>query len=448
LLDVRLPSHRGANHLKIASAFGRLLQVMAVACRSLPSGSPPPIAMSSALLPLRRLVGPDPTPGAAADLLETVNGGCLHDVLLASLLDTSEQATMLTELEALTAIIRLLAVGTGDPTGDTITPDFLDPNAGKLERASLGNQINVAQVLRSQSMVHAILALLGRRSSEFERGDSVYLQLEALKALRLIMTPDGLLFVGAPHVEPLGWAQDSSTATSTSETRAGGDTHRQLVDVMIKQLQNVGDTMGQRPKIVVLGCLWSLATSSSYIRTRILQSGGEALVAKLFRAQARQPSSPQAALVAECGVLAALAAGGRTHERQMAKLSVDQDVLEMLHRFKLQRQVVCAGLVLLALLANEESISARLAASPDALAVISAARARWPEEAENALKSNVHYVSPTAAALLRGSPPASARQKVASARGGLRETTPRGGAARNRAMRAAAVCVVGRAGGG
>jgi hypothetical protein len=358
----------------------------------------------------------------------------LHDILIAALVDTGRQTALLTEMEALTAIVRLLAVGTGDPNGDTVTRDLLDPRAAELERRDLGAPDMVTEALRSQTMVGTILDLLDRRCKELDKGDLVYLQWEALKALRLVITPEGLMSVGAPHVETSTlWPKEDNGYMRN------GDMQRRLVEVLLQQLSNIGDTMGQKPKVAILGSLWSLAATSNYIRTRILQAGGEQLVATLFHAQVFQPGLIlEAALVAECGVLVSLVGGSRTHERNMAKLGVDKDAVEMLRKFQDYREAACAGLVLLALLANDDTVAARLSASPEALAIISAARKRWPEESEKAFQNNAHYVSPAAATLVK-SPPAR----------NSREMTHRGQArnrpARNRPIRAAAACVVGRA---
>lgn len=337
----------------------------------------------------------------------------------------------MTELEAVTVIVRLLAVGTGDPTGDSVTADPLDPHARELERGGQSHRRTVAHALRSPSVVQAIMELLDRRAVEFDRGESLHLQLEALKALRLVLTPQGLLYVGAAHAGSAWWVEEDLGYLRNGETR------RRLVECLMRHLEIVGDSMGQKPKLAVLGSLWSLAAASSQVRTRILQSGGEDMIARLFRAQVRQPPPLlEAPLMAECGFLAAMAAGGRVHERQLAKLGVEQDVLEMIKRFMNHRQIVCAGLVLLALLANEEGVAARLAASSEALATVAAARARWPDEVDKAFKGNPHYVSPAAVGLLRG--PAPAR--------GQRES-PRNRPPRNRPMRAAGLCVVGGTGG-
>jgi hypothetical protein len=102
------------------------------------------------------------------------------------------------------------------------------------------------------------------------------------------------------------------------------------------------------------------------------------------------------------------------------------------------REVVCAGFVLLTYLSLDETVAARLAASPEALAAIAGARAQWPKEVEGAVASCTHYMSSTAAALLKGSPPTVAKPRM---------ETPRRSADRFRPVRAAAACVVGGAGG-
>lgn len=412
--------------------------------RASPSKTAPYLTEIQLRNQLRQLVSPGgPSHGTAADLLTAASGSgeLLHNLLLESLLDTSGRKDMLTEMEALIAIVHLLAVGTGDPNGDTVTPDALNPGAGELERAQLENPIRVAYSLRSPAMVSALIDVLDRHGAEFERGDSTYLQWQVLKALRLVITPEGLLHVGAAQVEATTWFTNQDLGCPRD-----GEMWRRLVQVLLHQLQSVGDTMSQKPKIIVLGCLWSLAQASSFLRTRILQSGGQALVASLLRAQVQQRPQLPSALVVECGVLVALAAGPRAHQRHMAKLQVDQDVLEMLRRFKVHREVVFAGLVLLTYLASDETVTARLAASAEALAAIAEARAQWPKEAGRAITSCTHYLSSTAAALLKGTPSATLlKGNAPAALSRPRTETPRGCATRSRPVRAAAVCVVGGA---
>lgn len=389
---------------------------------------------------LRQLVGVNgPSADGAIVLLSTGEGATLRDLLVASLLGSGSQLSLLSELEALTAVVRLLAVGTGDPNGDTATRDLLDPKAADVEQSSLAlaSHVQVVEALRSQTMLQAILDVLARHDEDFKRGDSVYLHWEALKALRLVMSIDGLLHVGVSlsEVSSLWPAEEHGSLRN-------GEAQRRVVEVLLHQLRLVGETMGQKPKINVLGSLWCLAATSAYIRTRILQAGGEDLVASIFRNQVRKPGLfVEAALVVECGVLTALAGGARVHERNLAKLGVDQDVVEMLKKFGDYRQVACAGLLLLALLANDEAVAARLAASTEALEAISAARKRWAEEIEKTFKNNVHYVSPTASVLIKGSPPASARHQELP-----RPAQARNRSSRNRSLRSAGACVVRRVG--
>jgi hypothetical protein len=370
---------------------------------------------------LQQLVGASGSPpGLAADLLKTIDSQWLQECLLACLHPGSSDGTApLTEMEALTVIVRLLAVGTGDPVGDTVTPDPLDPHACDLALCALRSQSNVARAIRAPVVLSAIADLLVQWGPEFERGEEAYLRLEALRALRLILMPEGLLFVGAPHAESQWWGD---------EDMRNGDIRRRLVEILLVQLQTVGDGMGQRLKIAALGSLWGVAMVSTYIRTRILQAGGTAMVAKVFRAQVKQRHVIEAALVGECGLMACLTAGSRSQERQLAKLGVDVDVVEMLRHCIDHRQIICAGLVLLALLANEETIAERIAASTDAAEVISAARARWPAEVDSAFKANVHYISPTAARVLKDPVAEPSR---------CRQITPRRTPTRHRPTRAA-----------
>jgi hypothetical protein len=436
---------------------------------------------------LRKLLGASATAilrDIADELLTAANCSLLHDVLLASLLGAEHGSSHMTEMESLTAIVRLLGIGTGDPNGETVTPEYLDPHAGDVESNEReGESSIVARVMCSQSMVNVILDLLARHAPEFSRGESLYLRYEALKALRLVMTPSGLMRVSLP-------CHNSHTAEGQvpwwcAEKDLGylqnGETRRRLVEALLHQLQSIGNTMQQKPKIVILGTLWSVAGASCYARTRILQSGGQAFVAQLFREQVYQPQIIEAALVAECGVLITLTGGSRAHQRQMAKLGVDQDAVEMLRRLDFSRKIVCAGLILVALLANDDMVAARLSASPQALATISAARTRWPDDFEKVFQSNVHIVTPAALALLKGVPANSHSHaseelvsdscksqmvhKAAAERGNelvtmaaiqrqmlhanpttIRRETPRGASIRSRPMRAAATCLVGRAG--
>jgi hypothetical protein len=333
-------------------------------------------------------------------------------------------------MEALTVIVRLMAVGTGDASGDTLIPDTLDPRAsdtdqdGKMIRSSS----SVTQCLQSPEVVAAIVDLLAVWGPEFERGEASYLRLEALRALRLIMSQEAdLAFVGAPHTEQHWWGD---------EDLKNGDLRRRLVEAVLIQLQTVGDSMGQKLKLAALGCLWSLSNVSSFVRTRILQAGGTALVAAMLHAQIKQPAPiVQSTLIAECGILASLAAGSRAQERQLAKLGVDLDVVQMLKRYADHREIVSAGMVLLAVLANEESISSRLASYRDAKLSINVARSRWPVEIEAALKANRHYVSPAAAALVKGS---SGSQGSSGESSKCRQVTPR----QNRPARAVATLMV------
>lgn len=390
---------------------------------------------------LRQLVGVNgPSTGGAITLLSTGEGATIRDLLLASLQDGGSKLSLLSELEALTAVVRLLAVGTGDPNGDTATRDFLDPKAADVEQSSLAlaSHGRVVEALRSQTILQAILDVLARHDEEFKRGDSVYLHWEALKALRLVMSIDGLLHVGVSlsEVSSLWPAEEHGSLRN-------GEAQRKVVEVLLHQLHLVGETMGQKPKINVLGSLWCLAATSAYIRTRILQAGGEDLVASIFRNQVRKPGLfIETALVVELGILTALAGGARVHERNLAKLGVDQDVVVMLGKFGDYRQVACAGLLLLALLANDETVAARLAASTEALEAISAARKRWAEEIETTFKNNVHYVSSAASVLIKGSPPASARHHQELPRA----AQARNRSSRNRSLRSAGACVVHRVG--
>mmetsp|Transcript_161010 Transcript_161010/g.296612 ORF Transcript_161010/g.296612 Transcript_161010/m.296612 type:complete len:457 (-) Transcript_161010:16-1386(-) len=297
-----------------------------------------------------------------------------------------------TEMEALTILVRLLAVGTGDLIGDTITPDPLDPCRVEELEGSFAARVAmspVARSLRSQALVLAVINLIERHRDAFDRCQETYLRVEALRALRLLLTPEGLLRVGGEHTQSAWWVEED-----LGYLRCGG-TRRRLVEVLLDSLQSCGDIMGQKAKLATLGSLWSLTAASSYIRTRMQQSGGEQLIAEVFRSQVRAPPPfVEAPLVVECGLLASIAAGGRSHERQLVKLGMDMEVLEMFRRWGNHRQVVGAGLVLLGVLANDESVNDRLLSTPELLAVVKGVRDRWPQEAAQAVRGVIHHLSP------------------------------------------------------
>lgn len=379
---------------------------------------------------LKRLLGhAGPSQPAVVGLLReaATSGMLLHDIILESL-EHPAHPELLQETDAVTVIIYLLALGSGDSTGDRVTPDVLNPGAADFEQGSFQEEIQTAHQLRTARMVLALMEVLERWKTEFEKGDCTYFHWQVLKALRLVITPEGSLHVGSTLSHSPWWQAQEL------ECPKNGEIWRRLMQVLLRHLELVGDTMSQKPKMMVLGSLWSIVQASPSLRIRMLQSGGQLIVIKSFCDQVKHKCADPAVLAIQCGMLVTLAAGPRAHQRHMAKVQLDDDVLELLRRFKAHRDLVCGGLALLTLLANDETAAARLKAA-DSVEAISAAKARWPDDAERAITSVKTYVAPSALVLLRGAPLTQTRAQCTA--------PPRHGSSFNRSARAAAVCVVG-----
>lgn len=290
------------------------------------------------------------------------------------------------EIDVLTMIVRLLGGDHGDMTGDSLTPS-----------PEKSDNVDVARLLRTEPVVLAVCGLLQRRASAFEAGEDPFLRLEALRALRLLITPEGLTVGGTPAVSMWHTREDLAYL-------ANGETPRRVAATLVQALRSVGDSISQRPKVAAIGALWGLAAVSTHCRTRIQQAGGTAAAAAAFHAQAKQKGPVvEAAVVVECGLLVELAAGSRKQERQLSELRVDEAALLLLHAHTPHRQVVCAAIVLLGVVARDDAAAARLAAAPaqvqgmggrpksaPCLASAVSARDRWPGEVENAVRGVSH----------------------------------------------------------
>lgn len=303
----------------------------------------------------------------------------------------------LTELEAITIVVRLLAVGTDDPAGDSAPPEV---NPGSPHSFTGAVATEVQRALRTQLVLCAVIDLLGRHSSEFKLGLEPFLHLEALRALRLITSPASLPVGGNPT--PTVWWAEEDLLYLTN-----GEISRKLMEVLVASLPCVGpraeitDVLSHRSKIAVLGALWSLAALASYCRTRIVQLGVIESVLMLLRAQTRLPGAPvEAALVNACGLLVCLANGSRGYLRRLGQQGLEQDALEILRRFTPHRRVACAGLALLGTVARDEATGTRLAASTEAFQVAVNARNRWPTDAEITLTNSEQPLAPFIARVL------------------------------------------------
>mmetsp|Transcript_86822 Transcript_86822/g.194439 ORF Transcript_86822/g.194439 Transcript_86822/m.194439 type:complete len:405 (+) Transcript_86822:98-1312(+) len=340
---------------------------------------------------LQKLLGVyGPPPGLAEELSRSASGTGLRSILVACLAQEGGSAAF-TEMQALTLIVRLLGSEAGDLNGDDLPwPVPVHPGGlgAQAEAEGAACSDGVASALRSEALVMALLDLWQRRAPQFERSEEPHLLLETLRALRLALL--------CPPGAPAPWWVEEELGHRTN-----GEVRRRLVDVTLRALLCTGSGLSERPKIAALGCLWSLAANSHHCRSHILQVDGAAPVLQALRAQVRaSPPIVEAALIAECRVLTAMAVGPRSHARRLAALGVDGEALEVLRRFGQHRKVVAAAFALLAVVAFDEAAAARLAVAPGGLAVAAAARDRWPEEVEEATAMVESPLAPALRALL------------------------------------------------
>eukprot|EP00929_Paragymnodinium_shiwhaense_P089521 TRINITY_DN49657_c0_g1_i1.p1 TRINITY_DN49657_c0_g1~~TRINITY_DN49657_c0_g1_i1.p1 ORF type:complete len:440 (-),score=110.65 TRINITY_DN49657_c0_g1_i1:198-1517(-) len=370
-----------------------------------------------------------PPPGAAeALLLDASLAEPLLRLLLRCLGDPAEAAVggaPFTEGEAVSLIVRLLGTAAGDAGGnETFTAARCEEQSESVLRL-FGTA--VAGYLCSEALVLTVLELLQRRSASFERGEEPYLRADALKALRLQLLPsvlrtarpatgDSLEIAVAESCRqlPRAWWVEEEIGHLTH-----GSTRRQLVDILLHTLQAVSgggfSHMGQQPQKFALCCLWTLAQTSAACRTLLVQRDVLGTVAGMLRAQLKAPGPPlESSYDAMCGLLAALGVGPRLHERKLAELRIDLDVVAMLERFVLYRQVVVAGFLLVGVVARDEAAAERLASSEQAMLALVAARGQWPDAPAEALRASRSTPAPLLQALADGAPLEKLRQIAAA----------------------------------
>lgn len=341
---------------------------------------------------LRRLVQIEGTDASVAEaLVVEASGSTVRNSLLPCL--ASEPGASFTEMQALTIIVRLLATPTGDLNGDAMllargaaTKETVDPEQKRIHQWPRGVD-SVLLELRAEEVLLAVHDLLWRHATEFECGELPYLRLEGTRALRLLVTPDPLL-VGGSYSPTAFWGQQAWSHLTS------GETPRLLIDLFALALQGAEDSMGQRPRAAAIGGLWSLATRSSFNRTRILQAGVTPLVLKVLRSQIyAQGPQWEDVLIASCALLAVLCAS-RSQERVLAKFGIHKDLVEMLRRCKLYKSVVCAGFLLLGVVARDGAAMQQLLSNPADVTAIAAARDRWKDAVEQEIGSATQRVQP------------------------------------------------------
>lgn len=338
---------------------------------------------------LRVLVRHDGGPRLQA-ALEGVSATTLLGALLPCL--GGIEGSLLTETEALTALVRLLGPSFGDPLGDDLAFEHGAQHAPQPAPEDAA-QSAVLGAAASEQAAMAVVDLLRRRGPEFQRGEAAHLRLEALRALRLQLAAASRL--GGARV---WWGEEDIGHVTRGPTR------RQLVDILLAILQSVsagGAHMGHRPKVAALACLWTIVANSAACRTAVIQQGGAALVVEVLRAQARERGLPaEAPLLAACGLLTALAVGPRLHERTLATLGADAEAASLLTSCLQHQRVAVAAALLLGVVCRDASAAARLAASPQTLAALVAVRERWPLALGEAVGSSAQPLAPFLHALL------------------------------------------------
>eukprot|EP00928_Gymnodinium_smaydae_P045575 TRINITY_DN30366_c0_g5_i1.p1 TRINITY_DN30366_c0_g5~~TRINITY_DN30366_c0_g5_i1.p1 ORF type:complete len:460 (+),score=50.71 TRINITY_DN30366_c0_g5_i1:90-1469(+) len=291
---------------------------------------------------------------------------------------SAAQSVDFTEMEALTIIVRLLGTCVGDMSGDAVsfTMDSVKPT-------SIGVGGEIIDALCSEEATLAVIALLQDRLPAFESGKDPHLRLELLRALRLQLVIAAPLCIGRAAKSARVWWLESEIGYDSHHS-----TRRLLVDVVSRALRGVAGIkahMGHRPRLLATCCLWSLVSASPACCSHAVRQGAATLAADVLRIQIRELGPPvEEVLIASCGLLAALGAGPRLHERKLAELNLENDVATLLQRYSPYRGVVTAAVILAAVVARDADAARRLASNKEALADLAAAWERWPAEIQEA----------------------------------------------------------------
>jgi len=333
---------------------------------------------------LSALLSPDGSPPELAEQLATwASGRKVSELLLRCLRvepGRSPEETLgcsqgkpFTRMQALIILVRLLGTETGDLSGDTVS---MPPE----DAASLSaHDDSVARFLRTEPLIKSVVDLLARHIPRLHGGAlDPYLRLEALRALRLQLLP---LPRGGP---PRWWVEERIGHRTRSSAR------RELVDVLLQVLTDVGDGMCHRPKIAALGGLRSLVAASPECRSHFFLTGGARVAVEVLHSQIRLPAPPvEAALIGGCELLSALVKGPRSNARQLVELGAHNDATECMRRWKQHREVATAAFALLTALASDPVAAARISCSTQEAHAATAVRERWPDDAEEALDASL-----------------------------------------------------------
>lgn len=299
------------------------------------------------------------------------------------------QSMPFTELEALTLVVRLLGADSGDFTENSLS-------------AATGGSSTprgcVAELLRCREATLVVLLLLERQLPQLERQKDQHMFLAALSALRLQLLP------AAPGTLIPWWVEEDIGH------RDRGTARRRLVGTVLRAIGAVGDHLSCRLQIVAMGCLHALVTQSPDCRALAHLRGAPELVTQLLRAKLYAASAPkrlelpglEAALIAACKVLMALAPGPRKHVSCLGQLGLEADAVVMLRRYILRREIAVAAFALLCAVAHDQAAAARLVTEPMALAAADDVRARWPQAVKEAMLPHTQPMAPVLKTLLAG----------------------------------------------
>lgn len=244
----------------------------------------------------------------------------------------------LPELSALRCIVRILGTLAGDPTGDAV-----------LQSHSSGSEL--AQALRCEVLTSAVMDLLQLRLHSFPKEEQPWMLVEGLRALRLLLVVPG----DAKEAHRLGrrktaawWLEDSCGYA------AYGNTRRRLGQVLVNLMELMKASYPRKAdmKVAAFCALQSLALNSPESLRHLAQLRASHAVVALLQAQIQ--ALPSAAAFAEgLRALIALSAGPRLHLRRVMETDAVNISVELLKRMEAHREVVAAGFVLLAIVAEE-----------------------------------------------------------------------------------------------
>jgi len=244
----------------------------------------------------------------------------------------------LPELSALRCIVRVLGTLAGDPTGDAV-----------LQTLSSGSHL--AQALRCEVLTSAVMDLLQLRLHSFPKEEQPWMLVEGLRVLRLLLVvPED-----AKEAHRLGlrktaawWLEDSCGYSPYGHTR------RRLGQVLVGLMELMKASYPRKAdmKVAVFCTLQSLALNSPESLRHLAQLRAANAVVALLQAQIQ--ALPSAAAFAEgLRALIALSAGPRLHLRRVMEADAVNISVELLKRMEAHREVVAAGFVLLAIVAEE-----------------------------------------------------------------------------------------------